>query len=116
MLQGLNRGFALFNMAEKRTKAAELFSTNPCNALRNDAIQTMRELEKNMSQQLRTCWNTTTLEQYLEKGMVPRGLRIKKNPLFQSTEEFQTQWNTILSECFPKLICSIITSEKEKLI
>lgn len=53
--------------------------------------------------------------QYIAREMVPRGLRIKKNPTFQACEIFTTKWNQIPSDCALKLIHLLISYEQEKL-
>lgn len=68
-----------------------------------------------MSQHLRTWWNVTTLEMFLVFHMIPRGLRIRKNPTFAAPDEFIQQWNDVLSDCLFKLIQLLISYEHKKL-
>lgn len=96
-------------------KAAALFGNETMPDEWSNSRQLANELEKYMSSQLSTCWTATTLEQYVEKSMIPRGLRIKKNPTFQADESFNKKWNDTLSDCSLKLIKLLIEHEYEKL-
>lgn len=68
-----------------------------------------------MTQHLRVRLNIVTLKQYLEKKMIPRGLRLKKNPTFSMTPDCTTKWNSILSDCSLKLIQLMIANEQYKI-
>lgn len=72
-------------------------------------------LEKHTIQYLKVMWNVVTLEQYLHKEMISRGLRMKKNPTFSATEDFTCKWNAILSNCSFKLIELILAAENDKI-
>lgn len=74
----------VFNESEKRSKAAALFSHDCAPDELSDCKHLTNELEKNMTLQLKAWWNATTLEEYAGKCMIPRGLRIKKSPTFQT--------------------------------
>lgn len=105
----------MFNVNEKCNKTAALFSGDNMPDDFSYTKPLTSELEKCMSLQLRTWWNATTLEEYANKAMIPRGLRIKKNPTFQTTEDFTRRCNETLSECSLKLIKLLIEHEQAKL-
>lgn len=59
----------------------------------------LRKLENFMHKELKVGWNHATLNTYLEKRMIPRGLLLKKNTTATYPPEFHTEWNDILSKC-----------------
>lgn len=75
----------------------------------------MTELENLLSKEMRMWWDLSTLKRYVEKNMVPRGLRIRKFPTMTYTEEFKTQWEKILTDCSIKLMELIISQEESML-
>lgn len=75
----------------------------------------LQDLEKVRLQESRLWWDLTTLNKYVEKGMIPRGLRIKKIPTTIFSEVFTKEWNEILSSCSIKLMELIVKYEDEKL-
>lgn len=40
----------------------------------------MTNLEKFLAEEVRTWWDLSTLQKYIDKEMVPRGLRVRKFP------------------------------------
>lgn len=70
-------------------------------------------LEKLLGKEMKIWWDFKTLQKYVEKQMVPRGLRIKKFPTVKYSEPFLEKWNTILMDCSLKLM-KLIVSYKEK--
>lgn len=61
--------------------------------------------------ELKVWCDSTTLDNYVNKNMIPRGLRIKKTPTSTYNEDFTTKWNLILSDCSIKLMQLIISPE-----
>lgn len=45
-----------------------------------DFLRNMRSLEKKKLQEMRAWWNKITLQKYIQKEMIHRGLRLKKIP------------------------------------
>lgn len=80
-----------------------------------DFIEKLRALEKLLLQENKLWWDFTTLHKYVEKEMMPRGLRIKKLPTTVFSEEFLTEWNGILTHCSTQLINLIIKYEEPKI-
>lgn len=68
-----------------------------------------------MRRELKIWWNFTTLSSYLEKGMIPQGLRINKSTTFTQSKDFKDQWELILTECSLKLIKLIVQQEEKEL-
>lgn len=81
----------------------------------NDFMDKIRALEKLMIQENRVWWDSITLQKYVDRNMIPRGLRMKKVPTTIYSDTFKEEWNLILSTCSLKLIQLIIKQEEEKL-
>ncbi|XP_071995394.1 uncharacterized protein [Engystomops pustulosus] len=109
----VNTAFENVDNSTRRNRAAEIFSKQ---GTENSSVRfLMQELEIQMSDQVKIWWDYTTLQSYLERAMIPRGLRIKKLPTVVYNDDFSKQWNQILSECSLNLMKLIISMEKEKL-
>lgn len=65
----------------------------------NDLETIMKQLERLLSKELRTWWDYTTLNSYLEKEIIPRGLRMNKAATTIYSDVFTQEWNAILSSC-----------------
>lgn len=102
--QSVNRAQQIFSS----TEVAKSKETNNFKSL-------MRKLENALQKELKLWWDMTTLNAYIEKEMIPRGLRIKKAVTSSQPPEFTVKWNTILSECSQKLMHLIVESEKTQL-
>lgn len=104
------------------SKAAEIFSTGilqpGCSATNVDTDQSsnLYKLENLMHKELKTWWNCTTLNSYLEQQMIPRGLRINKHTATMYSEVFVQEWNQTLSECSLKLMSLIVKEEQNRLL
>lgn len=77
----------------------------------------MWKLERLKSKEMRVWWDATMLKSYVEKSMIPRGLRINKKKkkdtyTAQYVETFMSDWNATLLECSAKLMKLIIQQEK----
>lgn len=75
----------------------------------------MLSLKKLLIKELKTLWDLTTLERYLQKYMIPRGLRLRKLPTFIYDSDFLTKWNLILSDCSKSLMSLIVPQESQLL-
>lgn len=99
-LQKIN---AIFNMSDQSSKD------------KVDINGLMSSLERMLVKELRTWWDCTTLQKYVDKEMIPRGLRIKKKPTSTYSETFLAQWQSTLSDCSFKLMELIIQYEQQSL-
>lgn len=68
-----------------------------------------------MVQETKIWWDSITLQKYVDKNMIPRGLRIKKIPTKFYSELFKEEWNNVLSACSVQLMKLIIKEEEELL-
>lgn len=75
----------------------------------------MGSLEKLLTKEMRTWWDLTSLKKYIDKEMIPRGLRIKKKPTTVYSDLFQTRWHDVLTDCSIKLMQLIVEYEDEAL-
>lgn len=96
----------------------QLFMTMIGQAKENLAnhIDYNKKLERLMLNESRIWWDQNTLQTYLERRIVPRGLRLKKVPTFVYSEDFLSKWNELLSDCSLKIIELIVQAEKMRLI
>lgn len=79
--------------------------------------QSFKSMEKLLSQEAFLCWDIATLEKYIGVSRIPRGLRIKKFPMFaRGDNDFVTKWNNVLSKCSFELMTLIINHKKDALI
>lgn len=72
----------------------------------------MLQLEKLLTKETKVWWNLSTLENYLQKDMIPRGLRMRKNPPAIYGKGFVSRWINILSLCSIKLMELLINYER----
>lgn len=105
---------------ERRNKAARLFDVDTKEVdnishtnTEDNADQLVQQLDLLMQKELRTWWDYTTLNSYLDKKFIPRGLRIKKIATTIYPEPFQNEWNSILTNCSVELI-KLITQYEQK--
>lgn len=69
-----------------------------------------------MAKEIRAFWDIKTLTDYISLKKIPRGLRIKKFPTFEFTdEESKLEWTYALSTCSFKLMNIIIASKQKEL-
>lgn len=107
---------------ERRSKAASLFDvdTNEVDSgnhtnTEDNADQLVKQLDRLTQKELRTWWDYTTLNSYLDKKLIPRGLRIKKIATTIYPEPFQNEWNSILTKCSVDLMKLIVQYEQKSL-
>ncbi|XP_069609164.1 uncharacterized protein [Ranitomeya imitator] len=104
---------------ERARKAAQLFSmdlSSTTDRSESDLFSTdVNKLEKLMINEMKVWWDFTTLDNYVQKDMIPRGLRIKKIPTTIYSQQFVDEWNMILSNCSTKLMQLIMKYEDIKL-
>lgn len=103
---------------DRTSKLVHVFDTT-VNAVVVDSTMGMRDcflnLEKLLISELKTWWDHNSLKMYIEKQMIPRGLRLKKIPTTSYSDAFITKWNDILSSCSLSLMDLIVTEEITKL-
>lgn len=75
----------------------------------------MTDLEELLSKEMRTWWDLSTLQSYVDKKMIPRGLRLKKFPSTVYNEDFKQQWENTLTNCSMELMRLIISQEEHTL-
>lgn len=78
--------------------------------------QDMCTMEKLFLREAKTWWDLSSLRTYIEKRMIPRGLRMKKIPTTQFDNDFTTKWNNILTDCSINLMELIVSKEEEAMI
>lgn len=108
--------------SERLNKAAQLFDVateentigDPPDNLDN-VEEAIKKLEGLIQKELRTWWDRSTLSSYVEKKLIPRGLRIKKIATTVYSEAFQNEWNDILTNCSVELMKLIIQYEEKML-
>lgn len=81
-----------------------------------DLSTSMHMLEKLKNTEMRTWWDSNTLRMYIDRDMIPRGLRLKKLPTTIYSTDFSKEWNETLSKCSIDLIKLITRYEDVKLI
>ncbi|XP_073412599.1 uncharacterized protein [Dendrobates tinctorius] len=103
--------------ANRLDRSAQIFRASNVNRVQlPDELSTIiKNLEHKMSKKIKTWWNHNSLNVYLEKEMIPRGLRLRKKATAHFSEEFQRKWENILSTCSLKLIQLIIQEEEAHL-
>lgn len=82
----------------------------------SELAASIQSLDKLRGSELRVWWDANTLKMYIDRDMIPRGLRLKKAPTMIYTPDFLTEWNQILSKCSSDLIKLIISHEDVKLV
>lgn len=97
--------------AQKIFSNAEITKNRESNNLKS----LMKNLELALRKELKLWWDTTTLNAYIDKKMIPRGLRIKKVATGIQTADFTKKWEDTLSECSLKLMLLIVEHEQEQL-
>ncbi|KAM4036364.1 uncharacterized protein ACNLHF_015290 [Anomaloglossus baeobatrachus] len=94
------------------TQAASIFKGEKLQTVNSDGSNT-KELKQNLTslfhRRTKIWWNKTTLENYLEKDMVPRGLRVQVFPSYGKEDtEFTAQWELASNNCSKKYLELII--------
>ncbi|XP_043932167.1 extracellular calcium-sensing receptor-like [Protopterus annectens] len=95
---------AAFGIGDDTTVSGNMISLKP----EQKCEQQFAALNKNMKA-LRSCvWHHKLLKAYLVKGICPRGLRVKIQPLVASPDEnLLTEWTSIQQECSMKFVKSL---------
>ncbi|OCT78050.1 hypothetical protein XELAEV_18029147mg [Xenopus laevis] len=69
-------------------------------------------LESKTLKEIKLWWEIASFEKYITLNMIPRGLRIKKYPTSRTSNiELMNNWNSILSDCSPRLMNLIVETE-----
>lgn len=71
----------------------------------------MAKLEKLLIQEMKTWWDLSTLQNYIEEGMIPIGIKIQRIPTLKCNDELIKDWEHILSNSSLKLIELIVAHE-----
>lgn len=77
----------------------------------------LHDLKRLREKDIKLDLNSITLSDYWRKGLIPRGLRIKKFPVIGSNDngEFKRKWEAILSKCsFDLMLLLIEEAKKDK--
>lgn len=103
--------------ATRSLRAAALFDVNVTEVTHNVELkQLMWKWEKLKNKQTRIWWDAATLKTYVEKSIIPRGLRMNKMPTSVQTDTFMVEWNSVLSDCSIKLMKLLIQQEEAALV
>ncbi|XP_056425863.1 uncharacterized protein LOC130367467 [Hyla sarda] len=80
-----------------KAQAVNLFGTGHTSGSDQDALRSNKIILKNLlHKRMKIWWNRSTLEQYLTKNFIPRGLRIQTFPSYgRDDEEFCTKWEEV---------------------
>ncbi|OCT86451.1 hypothetical protein XELAEV_18020135mg [Xenopus laevis] len=107
---------------EDRTKRLSLMEaafseSQPESQLSASMSLNFKALEKLLSHETFLCWDIATLEKYIAVSRIPRGLRIKKFPMFAKGDtDFISRWNNILTKCSLELMSLIIHHKENTLV
>lgn len=79
-------------------------------------IRHFRKLEHIMAREIRAFWDINFLKDYLSIAHIPRGLRIKKFPTSElSNDDLKKEWTDTLDTCSFKLINILIASKTKEI-
>lgn len=98
-------------MDRRETRFAQLFSSEPNDAVSTNVRTILNELEKLRLSENKIWWDKNMLQRYREENIIPRGLRMKKQPTTLYDADFQDRWNNILSQCSLALMELIVEKE-----
>lgn len=99
-------------------KAALIFGShhNDYNvSVQTDHFALLKKLKSLKLKETRLWWDQATLKSYIEKQMVPRGLRINKRTATVYSQTFTAEWNDILTQCSLDLMKLIVKYENDSL-
>lgn len=69
-----------------------------------------------MAKEIRAFWDVNTLTEYVSLKQIPRGLRIKKFPTFELTDDIlKSEWTDALSNCSFQLMKIIVDFRQKDL-
>lgn len=95
------------------TKADKIFDSQNVDDTSNDAIkQIVIKMECMKAREIPLWWDPATLKNYVEKSMIPRGLKIKKLHTAKYPYSFMEEWNATLSDCSIKLMNILVKQEE----
>lgn len=80
-------------------------------------VQSMKGSLRSMAhKRMRIWWNKATLENYLSKGLIPRGLRMQVFPSFTIEDDvFKTKWEEACGTCSKTMMELLIGLNKKQL-
>lgn len=80
------------------------------------ALEMKTNLKPLLHRRMRTWWNKATLENYLTKNLIPRGLRIQVFPSFPIEDQlFRTRWEEACGNCSKIMMELLIGLNKKEL-
>lgn len=95
-------------------QAAHVFSTENLPLQQVDANSAFRNLQKTYNQYIKSWWEITSLETYIQQKIAYRGLRINLNPNSHTDNtEFIQGWQQILTESSLKLLDYLLVWERK---
>ncbi|XP_069618158.1 uncharacterized protein [Ranitomeya imitator] len=102
-----------------RSRATDIFSRNTP-AVSQNTSQEQKDLvykyRHTLQRKTKIWWNKTTLENYLDKKIVPRGLRIQLYPTYELGEkDLVTRWTSAASKCSLEFIQILIENNASSL-
>ncbi|OCT71917.1 hypothetical protein XELAEV_18034894mg [Xenopus laevis] len=101
-------------VAERRKRAEAVFNQDLVTASHVTDINSFWKLEKLTIKELKIWWDTISLEKFISKGMIPRGLRIRKYPAYEIKDDvLLKKWNDTLTNCLLKLMQLLDSGEQE---
>lgn len=102
------------NLETLTAQAANVFSVEDLPLNQTDINVAFKELNKTYKKYIRSLWEVTSLQTYVQHKIVYRGLRINLTPnKHQGNTEFIQGWQRILTETSLKLIDYLLTWEKK---
>lgn len=95
-------------------QAAHVFTTENLSLSQSDVNGAFRELQKTYKSYIRSWWEITSLQTYIQNKIVYRGLRINLSPSNHlENPEFVQGWQNILTESSLKLLDYLLEWEKK---
>ncbi|XP_077112960.1 uncharacterized protein LOC143768157 [Ranitomeya variabilis] len=103
-----------------RSKAIDIFSRSTPVVSQNTSLEIkdlMHKYRYTLQRKTKLWWNKTTLENYLEKKIVPRGLRIQLYPTYElGNKELIARWISAASRCSLEFIQILIENNTSSLL
>lgn len=103
-------------MDRRERRFDQLFSNHTTNINDAEHRSVIGQLEKLRMSENKLWWDAKMLKKYRAENMIPRGLRIKKQPTTLYDMEFQLEWNNNLSQFSFTLMDMIIKKEEQQLV
>ncbi|XP_073417787.1 uncharacterized protein [Dendrobates tinctorius] len=103
-----------------RSKATDIFSRN-APVVSQDTSHEIKDLMHKyrhaLQRKTKLWWNRSSLENYFEKKIIPRGLRVQLYPTYDlGNNDFITRWTTAASKCSLEFIQILIDNNTMSLL